>query len=192
MNHRVKLKQNHGVVSLRYIVDCIRRLILFMLMGIAVTSLCILISKAAKADTGYTTYIEKVCKKDCADPWLMKMAIRQAADTHQIEPSLLMAIFQIESSFQEKAINRKNGRSVGLAQIQVKWHRDKFQSNRYTDIFDNALVGAEILKDCFEKHQGSQLKALWCYNGHQRNGIKRYAIKVDKVYRRIKIRHFFG
>lgn len=146
----------------------------------------------AKADeSAYSDYIEKVCKKDCVDPELLRMAIYRSSIYNDIEPSLLMAVFQAESGFKAKATNRTSGKSVGLAQIQIYWHKQRFITSNYYDVFDNSRVGGMILAECFQRHHGNRLKALWCYNGHQKHGMKRYALKVEKIYQSIKSKKFF-
>lgn len=131
-------------------------------------------------------YISKFCKKDCVDPQLLLMTVKEAAEQFSINPITLIAIIRTESGFRPKVVNTQSGRSVGLSQIQVYWHKAKFRSTNYTDIFDNVYVAASIYADCVKKWPGSREKALWCYNGHQKKGFKTYVPKVLAAYQQIE------
>ena len=130
-------------------------------------------------------YISKTCKHQCVESAVLIMAVKEAAQRTGSDPNMLLAIIKSESGFQDKAPNRSNGRSVGLSQIQVKWHREKFRSRNYYDVFDNVYVGALIYDVCADKWKGSKEKALWCYNGYQKMGMKKYVPKVLANYREV-------
>ena len=51
---------------------------------------------------------------------------------------------------------------------------------------DNLRVGAMVYRDCARKHIGSREKALLCYNGYQKNGMKIYVPKVLQVYKELE------
>lgn len=141
------------------------------------------------AEDRLAEHIDKVCDKQCVEPDLLRMALRHGADETRIDPRLFLAVVQVESGFRQHVVNRKSGRSVGLSQIQVRWHKDKFSTTRYSDVFENVRVGMQILRDCQEKYSGNMRKALWCYNGHQAGGLRRYADKVVKLYHALKRDH---
>ena len=130
-------------------------------------------------------HIASVCQTGCVDSGLLKMALRSVRDTQHVDPLLMVAVIQKESNFRHRALNTQNGRSVGLAQIQVRWHRDKFDSHDYYDVFQNLRVGGEILQACQKKYRNAR-SALWCYNGHQKHGQVLYADKVLKTYYLLK------
>lgn len=125
-----------------------------------------------------SSYIQTKCKQNCVDTEVLQLAVKEAGNEFGINPLTLMAIAGVESGYRAKAINKKSGKSVGLMQIQVFWHKSKFQSKNYFDIFDNVRVGAMIYKECVDKYKGSREKALWCYNGHTGHGAKIYVPKV--------------
>jgi soluble lytic murein transglycosylase-like protein len=132
-------------------------------------------------------HVAKVCTANCVDPNLLLFALHEAvADYDKVDPNIMLAILQVESSYQTKAVNRSNGKSVGLAQIQVHWHKDKFRTRNYSDVIDNVRVGTQIYQDCYIRHKGSRAKALWCFNGHQKHGMAKYVPKVMKAYAEIK------
>lgn len=133
-------------------------------------------------------HIASVCKEGCVESSVLKMALRSVRDEQRVDPLLLMAVIQKESSFKQRALNTQNGRSVGLTQIQVRWHRDKFDTHDYYDVFQNLRVGAEILQACQKKYRDTR-SALWCYNGHQKRGQVLYADKVLKTYQLLKEKH---
>lgn len=131
-------------------------------------------------------YITKHCKRDCVDAGLLRLALSEASASTKVDPLLMLAVIQVESGFRQKALNTTSGRSVGLTQVQVYWHRDKFRTKDYFDVIENVHAGAEILAACQKKHRGNVERSLWCYNGHQEDGITRYAKKVLVALSRLK------
>lgn len=149
--------------------------VLFLFVTMAVST--------AHAETPLSDYIEATCKRNCVDSTLLMMAIQEAAIETDTNPLVLLAIIKEESGFNVRATNTKNGRSVGLTQIQVFWHKEKFKGDQY-DVFANVRAGALVYKDCVKKHRGNREKSLWCYNGHQKNGYH-YVSKVMKTYNKL-------
>jgi len=128
-------------------------------------------------------HIDQHCAKHCVDADLLRIALQHASAETRVDPLWFVAVIQAESNFSTKAINRHTGRSVGLSQIQVRWHKEKFFTRHYGDVFENVRVGMTILRDCQAKHQGNRHQALRCYNGY---GSLSYAQKVAKVYRQLR------
>jgi soluble lytic murein transglycosylase-like protein len=139
----------------------------------------------AYADEPLRQHIAKHCKVDCVDAALFKMAVQEAATEKHVDPMIMTAIIQVESGFKVKATNRNNGISAGLTQVQVGWHKKKFKSVNYYDVFDNVMVGAGIYRDCAERHAFNRKKALWCYNGHQKTGMAKYVPKVLRAHQEL-------
>lgn len=135
--------------------------------------------------TALSEYIAKNCRQECVDPDLLLFGVETISSELGIDPLTMLAIVKVESNFKPKAINKKNGRSVGLMQIQVRWHKDKFHGKKQADILDNLRVGGIVYRDCANKHKGSREKALLCYNGYQKSGMKTYVAKVMKAYREL-------
>lgn len=127
-------------------------------------------------------YIAKYCKKDCVDHGLLLTAIKEAAEEFNVGYKTLLAIVKVESGFMSKASNR--GKSVGLMSVQLYWHKSKFLSTNYYDVFDNVRVGTIIFKHCSEKSKGNLKKSLLCYNG---GGDPMYVPKVTKALNEIKL-----
>ncbi|MDE5588212.1 MAG: lytic transglycosylase domain-containing protein [Acetatifactor sp.] len=81
---------------------------------------------------------------------------------------LVMALIKQESDFDPACVS-DDGQSVGLMQIQEKWHRDIMDKLGCTDLYDpvqNVRVGVELLKRHFVKYKDAAY-ALMAYNGGQ-------------------------
>lgn len=106
-------------------------------------------------------------------------AADMAANAHKLDSKLLLSMAYVESKYNIKA---RNGSSVGLMQVHLKYHRDKFKGASVFNPYANMFVGAQILKECMTKHKNSVKKALRCYNG---GGDKNYTVKVMKRYQQL-------
>ena len=122
-------------------------------------------------------YIDKHCPKYCVNPNVLHDTVTKAANFTRINSKILLAIIEVESSFSTRA---KNNGSLGLAQINIRYHRDKFSGKDYFNVRENIFAGAEILSDCLQLHKGSYQRALSCYNGLPPSNPK-YANKVFKT-----------
>ena len=107
-------------------------------------------------------------------------AVDMAADVHKLDRRLLMSVAYVESKMNVKA---RNGSSVGLMQVHLKYHRDKFKGASVFNPYANMFVGALILRQCMDKSDNNVKKALRCYNG---GGDRNYATKVFKQLNAIK------
>ncbi len=136
-----------------------------------------------------STHIDRHCHKGCVDPGLLRVALQEASERTKVDPLLMAAVIHVESRFQAQALNTTHGRSVGLTQVQVRWHKERFRSKNYFDVFENVYAGSEILKECLVKYHGSAKKALWCYNGHNKKGMREYVPRVLAVYSDLKQHH---
>lgn len=139
-------------------------------------------SHAAETDR-LADHIDRNCTRHCVDADLLRLALHQGAVETQVDPLWFLAVIKTESSFSTKAVNRHAGRSIGLSQIQVRWHKKKFFTKHYADVFENVRVGMTILGDCQEKHKGNLRQALRCYNGY---GPASYAKRVAKIYHQLR------
>ena len=101
-------------------------------------------------------------------------AVDMAASVHKLDNKLLLSVAYVESKFDVKA---RNGSSVGLMQVHLRYHRDKFKGASVFNPYANMFVGAQILKECMNKMDNNVKKALRCYNG---GGDKNYPAKVLK------------
>ena len=103
-----------------------------------------------------------------------------AAAAHKLDNKLLLSVAYVESKFDVKA---RNGSSVGLMQVHLRYHRDKFKGASVFNPYANMFVGAQILKECMNKTNNNVKKALRCYNG---GGDKNYSTKVLKQLQTFK------
>ena len=125
-------------------------------------------------------YIDINCKRKCVDQEALLKAVHNAAKSHSLDFMKLIAIIKVESSFRIRA---KNDTSVGLAQVNLTFHKKSFKKDYY-DVDDNVLVGAGVYARCKKKYPGDELNPLRCYNGEKSKNF-RYANKVMKAYRDI-------
>ena len=82
-----------------------------------------------------------------------------------------MAMIERESSGQADA---ENGGCKGLMQIADRWHMDRMERLRVTDIYDvdgNIHVGADYLAELFEEY-GEVVTVLMVYHG-EKNAVAR-------------------
>lgn len=95
-----------------------------------------------------------------------------------INYNLALALIKTESNFKEDAVG-DNGRSIGLCQIQPKWH-SKTATERGLSIYDpadNVELMLVLLTSNLERCEGDMTGALQMYNTGGPSGSK-YAEKV--------------
>jgi len=83
-----------------------------------------------------------------------------------IDPDLVMAVIEIESSYNIMAVSNKDCK--GLMQINVKvWKKElKIEESKIFDIDYNIMLGIEILKIYIKKADNNIPLALSFYNGY--------------------------
>lgn len=92
--------------------------------------------------------------------------IFELCEERDIEPALVIAIIERESKYEASTVG-DSGDSLGLMQIQPKWHSERMTRLGAKDLlnpFDNVLVGIDILDELIDS--GNSLEwALMAYNG---------------------------
>lgn len=86
-------------------------------------------------------------------------------DKH-ISPYLIFAMCERESNYNANAVG-DSGRSLGIMQIQPKWHQERMNKLGCTDLMDatqNIMVGIDILMDLYSKCNDTAW-VLMAYNG---------------------------
>ncbi len=101
-------------------------------------------------------------------------------EKHGIDPDIVIAQIKKESNFNPNAIG-DGGNSLGLMQIQPRWHSKRMERLGCTDLFNpiqNVKVGIDYLAEKYKEYGDIGL-ALTAYNaGSVRNGLNGYAVAI--------------
>lgn len=92
--------------------------------------------------------------------------IFNVADYYGIEPALILAVIEKESSYDETAIG-DGGESYGLMQVQCRQHIARMDRLGVTDLlnpYENVAVGIDILAEKINGYDGNVSMALMAYN----------------------------
>ena len=127
--------------------------------------------------------------------------IRQKSVKYDIEPSIIKAVIEAESNWDDKAVSKKG--AIGLMQLMPATARDMQISNRY-DPEQNIEAGTRYLKMLLERFNGDMELAVAAYNAGPtnveksggipsfsetkkfvRNVISTYKEKSDESHKRI-------
>ncbi len=105
---------------------------------------------------------------------------------YEIDPIMLLAITDVESNFNARAVSSAG--AIGLTQIMPRVHAKKI--NRMTQTGKSVLdpeisleLGAQIFSEYRDLQRGNEIRALQQYNGSLKDGQQRYSAKVMRVYR---------
>lgn len=111
--------------------------------------------------------------------WMQAIIVREC-ESKNIEPEIVMAMIEKESGGDIYAIG-DSGRSLGLMQIQPRYHIKRMITLDSTDLFDaekNIRVGIDYLAELINTY-GDETKALVAYNAGSYNGtVTTYAANV--------------
>ena len=91
--------------------------------------------------------------------------IRQLCDEYGVDMPLVLAIIGQESNYRPDAVG-DNGNSLGLMQIQPRWHQsrmDKLGVTDLTDPYQNVTVGINLLAELIGENKGTEW-AVTAYN----------------------------
>ena len=120
--------------------------------------------------------------------------VTDVCEAYGIRPSLIYGMIRQESDFRADLVCDK-GRSVGLMQIQRRWHEGRMDKVGATDLYDpydNVAVGIDLIVELLRGYNGDEVRALTAYNrgvvGANRyfakgNTTSAYAEKVLKYAR---------
>ena len=113
---------------------------------------------------------------DCPLSHDLQDYIREQCERQGISMSLVIALIEVESSFQADVISRSD--DYGLMQINVinhGWLYEEYGITDFLDPYNNILCGITILSQHYERY-GDETKALMAYNmgatGAKRNWDK--------------------
>lgn len=96
----------------------------------------------------------------------LQLHIIQESEAHGVDPAVIIAMTWKESSY-TVAAKGDGGNSLGLMQIQPKWHKermDRLDCHDLLDPFQNVTVGIDILAGLMSKYDGNISMALMAYN----------------------------
>lgn len=99
--------------------------------------------------------------------------IATLCEEHHIDPAVVIAMIKRESGYNAWAIG-DDGDSVGLLQIQRRWHQARMDKLGCTNLFDpyqNVTVGIDYLAEMLDWYDGDIAKALVGYNQGSYNGV---------------------
>lgn len=127
------------------------------------------------ANTDLQDVIDDFCRKECVSAEKLTDVATRVSKAYKLDVNAVLAIIHVESKYHIKA---KNGSSVGLSQVLLRYHKPKFMGKNYYDVEDNIFAGMQVLRDCVQRSNGSYSKAFRCYNG---GGDPKYVSKVMKA-----------
>ena len=87
-------------------------------------------------------------------------------EAYEIEPELVIAMIGKESAYNASVVGDR-GRSIGLMQVQPRWHKDRMERLGCLDLLDpvgNVNVAVDYLAELLRKGKGLEW-ALMAYNG---------------------------
>ena len=182
----------------------------FVIFAVSLALLMMLVSQAAAAVGGYysgsipvadadgqnpaleiaayTSYIQNT-QQDVSDTVATAIATEAYWEARNagIQPSLVLAIMQIESTFR---VNARNAGCYGLLQVNYKAHRKHiWRVERQEGVKTmlnprvNIRVGVGILRACLDAANGNVTRGLLRYNGAVRWNT--YPLKVLAAQKRI-------
>lgn len=96
----------------------------------------------------------------------IQRGIFDICERYNVAFELVMAVIMQESSYRADCVG-DNGNSIGLMQIQPKWHSELMAELGVTNLYDplqNVEVGVAIMAMHFERY-GEAYDALMAYNG---------------------------
>ena len=96
----------------------------------------------------------------------LQLFIATTCEDYHIDNALVIAMISVESKYNANAIG-DGGDSIGLMQIQSKWHAERMARLGVTDLtnpYENVTVGIDYLAEKLAEGQGIEW-ALMAYNG---------------------------
>lgn len=140
------------------------------------------ITEPTKAETIATEATEPITVLyDVPLDYELQLHIISEAVEHDIDPAIIFAMAQKESTYRADAIG-DGGKSYGLLQIRKQCHLKRMKRLGVTDLLDpyqNVTVAVDYLAEQIDRYGGSLAKGLTAYNkGHYAGTITKYAKSV--------------
>ncbi len=119
--------------------------------------------------------------KDPKERLTMLRQVHRLATAHDLQPSLVLAVMEIESHFDRFAVSRVGAQ--GVMQVMPFWKNEIGRpEDNLTDIETNITYGVTILKHYLDREKGRWPEALARYNGSY--GSYRYSTKVMDAWQK--------
>lgn len=132
-------------------------------------------AKAVEEPIAERTYFDVPLSQEVQD------CIFDECEKAGISPALIVAIIERESDFDIENVG-DNGQSIGLMQIQPKWHMQRMIDLNCEDLLDpcqNIKVGINYLSEQINRYDGDVAKAVVAYNqGHFNGKFTEYSVNV--------------
>lgn len=109
----------------------------------------------------------------------MNNHIDKMAKRYGLDSKIIKALIEEESGWVTSA-EGDNGNSIGLMQIQERWHKDRMKRLGVTNLYDseqNITVGCDILSELLNKY-GNYRDALSAYNSGNIKDGRAYAERI--------------
>ena len=106
-------------------------------------------------------------------------SVMHAAETHRVDPFLVLGVIAVESSFRNEARSREN--AEGLMQVIRRWHPQEtaaIPKDRPMSVTQSIAIGTQVLKKYIERNNGNVVAALQGYNGASGDDTLKYSRKV--------------
>ena len=113
----------------------------------------------------------------------MQEHIRQLCDEYGVDMPLVLAIIGQESNYRPDAVG-DNGNSLGLMQIQPRWHQSRMDKLGVTDLtapYQNVTVGIDLLAELVGENKGIEW-AVTAYNAGAAAADYNKAIGIRSEY----------
>lgn len=122
--------------------------------------------------------------KDAGKRMAFLRKVHHYSNVHNVQPSLVLAVIEVESHFNQYAVSRVGAQ--GVMQVMPFWKKEIGRpDDNLIDLETNLQYGITILRHYLDREKGKWPEALARYNGSY--GSYRYSIKVmDAWHRRWK------
>jgi glycoside hydrolase family 23 protein len=105
--------------------------------------------------------------------------VEKTAKRYGLDSKIIKALIEEESGWVASA-EGDNGNSIGLMQIQERWHKERMKRLGVTNLYDseqNITVGCDILSELLNKY-GNYRDALSAYNSGNIKDGRAYAERI--------------
>ena len=112
---------------------------------------------------------------DCDLPKDLQDHIAYLCEEYHIDPAIIVAMCWKESTYNARAVG-DGGKSLGLMQIQPRWHKERMtrlECPNLIDAYQNITVGVDFLAELIGKYEDVEM-ALMAYNAGESGARKNW------------------